>query len=87
MAACAREWSEDRQRTRLLTGPALRAAKLNEESLNLTNNERNFLAESECAEKDRGTLARIQRAVWSLRFMVVIETALIVVLLIILIAR
>jgi len=55
--------------------------------LNLTNDERNFLAESERAEKDRGTLDRIQRAVWSLRFVVVIETALIVVLLIILIAR
>ena len=83
----AREWSEDRQRTRLLAGPTLRAAQLNEESLNLTNDERNFLAESERAEKDRGTFHRIQRAVWRLRFVVVIETALIVVLLIILIAR
>jgi hypothetical protein len=63
------------------------AAQLNEESLNLTNDERNDLAESERAEKDRGTLDRIQRAVWRLRFVVVIETALIVVLLIILIAR
>jgi hypothetical protein len=70
-----------------VTGPALRAAQLSEESLNLTNDERNFLAESERAEKDRGTLDRIQRAVWSLRFVVVIETALIVVLLIVLIAR
>jgi hypothetical protein len=83
----AREWSEDRQRTRLLAGPALRAAKLNEESLNLTNDEPNFLDESERAEKDRAIFDRIQRAVWSLRFVVVIETALIVVLLIILIAR
>jgi hypothetical protein len=86
MAACAREWSEDRQRTRLLTGPALRAAKLNEESLNLTNNERNSLRAS-APRGPRHPRSHIQRAVWSLRFMVVIETALIVVLLIILIAR
>ena len=82
MAACC---------ARVVRGSAahatLRAAQLNEESLNLTNDERNFLAESERSEKDRGTLDRIQRAVWSLRFVVVIETALIVVLLIILIAR
>jgi hypothetical protein len=39
------------------------------------------------AEKDRAIFDRIQRAVWSLRFVVVIETALIVILLIILIAR
>ena len=45
------------------------------------------LAESERAQKDRGTLDRIQRAVWSLRFVVVIQTALIVVLLIIFIPR
>ena len=70
-----------------MAGPALRAAKLNEESLNLTNDEPNFLDESERAEKDRAIFDRIQRAVWSLRFVVVIETALIVVLLIILIAR
>jgi hypothetical protein len=70
-----------------LAGPALRAAKLNEESLNLANDERNFLAQSERAEKDRASFDRIQRAIWSLRFVVVIETALIVVLLIILIAR
>jgi hypothetical protein len=51
------------------------------------NDERNFLAESERAEKDRAIFDRIQRAVSSLRFVVVIETALIVALLIILIAR
>ena len=56
-------------------------------SLVLTEDERRFLDESERAEKDRAIFDRIQRAVWSLRFVVVIETALIVVLLIILIAR
>jgi hypothetical protein len=83
----AREWSEDRQRGRLLTGPALRAAQLSKESLDLTNDERNFLAESERAEQDRGSLDRIQRAMGSLRLVVIIETALIVVLLIILIVH
>jgi hypothetical protein len=55
--------------------------------LDLTDDERNFLDESERAEKDRGRLVRIQKAVWSLRFVVIIETALIAVLLILLIGR
>ena len=83
----ARAWAEDRQRASLLTGPDLRAALLSRESLDLTDDERNFLDESERAEKDRGGLVRIQKAVWSLRFVVIIETALIAVLLILLIGR
>jgi Novel STAND NTPase 1 len=83
----ARAWAEDQERARLLTGSDLRAAQRQEGSPDLTEDERNFLKESERVEKDRGALARMRGAMTGLSLVVIVETALIVVLLVLLFAR
>ncbi|MET0745193.1 MAG: hypothetical protein ABWY78_17610, partial [Microvirga sp.] len=83
----ARAWAEDRQRARLLTGPDLRAAQRNADSPDLTEDERRFLEESARVDKDRGALLRMRGALTGLSLVVILETALIVVLLVLLLAR
>jgi len=80
----ARDWAEDRDRDRLLTGLRLREAQRTADSLNLTDDERKFLEESVGAEKGRSKLAHMKSAVASLGFVVVVEAAVIVVLLVLL---
>jgi hypothetical protein len=82
----ARAWAEDRQRARLLTGHDLRAAQRSAGRSELTEDERRFLVESERVDKDRGALVRVRGALTGLRLVVILETALIV-LLVLLLAR
>jgi hypothetical protein len=83
----ARAWAEDRQRAQLLTGPDLRAAQRNADSPDLTEDERRFLDESERVERDRGALVRIQNAMARRGVVMIIQTAVIVVLAILLVVR
>jgi hypothetical protein len=83
----ARAWAEDRQRARLLTGPDLRTAQRNADSLDLTEDERRFLDESDRVEKDRGARIRMRSAMARLGSVVIIQTGVIVVLAILLIVR
>jgi Novel STAND NTPase 1 len=83
----ARAWAQDRKPGRLLTGPELRAAQHHARSLDLTDEERRFLEESERVEKDRGTLTRMRSAVASLWTVVILQGVAILVLLFVLITR
>jgi hypothetical protein len=83
----ARTWVEDRQRTRLLTGPDLRAAQRDANWANPTEDERMFLDESIRVERDRGTRSRLQSVLAGLGLVVIIQAVVIVVLVILLIVR
>jgi hypothetical protein len=83
----ARAWADDRQRARLLTGAELQAAQRNADSPDLTEDERRFLEESESVEKDQGAMVRMRNAMGRLGVVVVLQTAVIVVLGILLITR
>lgn len=83
----ARAWAEDRQRARLLTGAELQAAQRNADSPDLTEDERRFLDESERVEKDQGAIARMNNVMRRLGAVVMLQTAVIVVLGILLITR
>ena len=73
---------QDRDRDRLLTGLRLREAQRTADSLNLTEDERKFLEESVGAEKRPGANSPHEKRRGPLGFVVVVEAAVIVVLLV-----
>jgi hypothetical protein len=83
----ARAWGADRQVGRLLSGSDLREASRHLDRPGVTDLERDFVAESQRAEKEKGRLARTRQMVSLVGAVACFEAAVIIVLVFLLLSR